>query len=533
MTTGRQRFPSPASNSSIGSIAAISSIAALGPIAAIARADARERMRRPAYLVALGAVAWLAWNAVVGNIVIRVGDYRGVYDVAWTGALVSLVATTFLTLAGFYLVKGAIERDATTGVGQILATTPLGRLPYIFGKWLSNLLVLASFLLVLALAAPAMLWLGGEVAAVSPGEVLRHLLLPLLLVALPALALVAAIALLFETLPWLAGGVGNVTYFFLWGIGLAVASQLDCDPLGLQLFMTSMQAAVTAATGTTQTGFALTLRADVADTVGTFVWPGLVWTGAMVRDRLEWIAATALVLGVATLCFDRFAERRSGHRRDDRARTFRRSPFARLARLGGALPGALGAELQLTLAERSTWWWLGLGGLWIAQLVNAPGPLLDMVLPVAWIWPLVAWSSLGGREERAATTGLVWSAAGGPLRLLFASWGAGVAIAVLMVLPALLRLGLAADWTSLTRLAIAALAVPALATACGALSRGPKLFEATYTAAWYIGPMQGASPLDWIGGLGASPGLPLALAALAAAVFTAAAVIRQHRLHTG
>jgi hypothetical protein len=491
-------------------------------------------MRRPAYLVALAAVGWLAWNAVVGNILVNVGDHRGVYDVAWAGALVTLVATTFLTLAGFYLVKGAIARDATTGVGQILATTPLGRLPYLLGKWLSNLQVLASYLLVLALGVPAMLWLGGEAGRPGLGEVLRHVAIPLLLVALPALALVAALALLFEVLPGLAGGLGNVAYFFCWGIGLALASNvLGSDPLGFQLFMPSMQQALAATTGVATTGFAITLRAGIDGELPTFVWPGLSWTAAMVGERLAWLAAAGLVLVLASLGFDRFAERRSGYRRDDRTRTFRRSPLARLAALGGMLPGAAGAELRVTLTERSTWWWLGLGGLWIAQAVTPAPALLDVVLPLAWIWTLLAWSALGAREERAATTGLVWTAPGGPQRLLLASWGAGVTIALLAGLPAILRVLLGGDTAAALRLAAATLAIPALAVACGALSRGPKLFEALYTAAWYIGPMQGSSPLDWIGGIGAPAGLPLVLTALAGAALLTAAAVRRQRLRSG
>jgi hypothetical protein len=39
----------------------------------------------------------------------------------------------FLGLFGFYLVKGSVSRDCETGVGQILATTPLSRPLYLSG----------------------------------------------------------------------------------------------------------------------------------------------------------------------------------------------------------------------------------------------------------------------------------------------------------------------------------------------------------------------------------------------------------------
>jgi len=75
---------------------------------------------------------------------IRLGDYRGVYTSAWIGVMVSMVTTCFVSLVGFYIVKNAIDRDRQTGVGQILATTPLSKSSYLLGKFLSNFAVLAS-----------------------------------------------------------------------------------------------------------------------------------------------------------------------------------------------------------------------------------------------------------------------------------------------------------------------------------------------------------------------------------------------------
>jgi hypothetical protein len=44
---------------------------------------------------------------------------------------------------GFFVIKNAVERDRRTGVGQILATTPISKLQYTLGKTLSNFAVLA------------------------------------------------------------------------------------------------------------------------------------------------------------------------------------------------------------------------------------------------------------------------------------------------------------------------------------------------------------------------------------------------------
>jgi ABC-type transport system involved in multi-copper enzyme maturation permease subunit len=177
----------------------------------LARADFLERVRRYSFLVTMGFTLYFGYLATVGRITLRLGDIRGVYNSAWIGALMALVVTTFLSLAGFYVVKNTIERDRQTRVGQILASTPMSKYLYVTGKWLSNFAVLAVVVAILAVCGIVMqLWLGED----------RHvelwkLLAPTLFLALPAMAVVAALAVFFETISWLRGGFGNVVYYFV------------------------------------------------------------------------------------------------------------------------------------------------------------------------------------------------------------------------------------------------------------------------------------------------------------------------------
>ncbi|MBU0669173.1 MAG: TonB-dependent receptor plug domain-containing protein, partial [Alphaproteobacteria bacterium] len=46
------------------------------------------------------------------------GQYRGEFNSAWVGAMMSLNATFFIGWFGFFLVKGSVARDRETGVGQ-------------------------------------------------------------------------------------------------------------------------------------------------------------------------------------------------------------------------------------------------------------------------------------------------------------------------------------------------------------------------------------------------------------------------------
>ena len=46
-----------------------------------------------------------------------IGGHRGLYNSAYLGSLMALMISPFLSLAGFYLVKNAIDRDIQNGRG--------------------------------------------------------------------------------------------------------------------------------------------------------------------------------------------------------------------------------------------------------------------------------------------------------------------------------------------------------------------------------------------------------------------------------
>ena len=180
----------------------------------LARADFLERVRRYSFLVMLGAVVFLGYQAAVGNIGVQLGDYRGEFNSAWVGSMLAIIASFFLGWFGFYLVKGSLARDRETGVGQVMATTPLTRPLYTLGKWLSNFVVLISMVVVLAIIGIAIQLFAGE----SNRFDFFTLIAPFIYIALPMLALTAALAVLFETIGFLQGGFGNMLYFFLFGL---------------------------------------------------------------------------------------------------------------------------------------------------------------------------------------------------------------------------------------------------------------------------------------------------------------------------
>ena len=265
------------------------------------RADFLERVRRYSFLLTLAAALYLAYAVAAENIRMVVGNgYRGVYNSAWVGALMSVCCSTFLSLVGFYVVKNCVQRDADTRVGRILAATPMRKSFYTVAKTISNFAVLAAMVGVLMLAAVAMQLLHAEVRQIS----LWKLWAPFLFAALPAMAITAAVAVLFETLPALRGGAGNVIYFFAWTAGLGISVSGMNDPIGLQIFYRSMHDALKKIDPSTKESFSLTIGGDRA--VRTFDWTGVDWTPHILVMRLLWVIAAVGVALLASVFFHRF-----------------------------------------------------------------------------------------------------------------------------------------------------------------------------------------------------------------------------------
>lgn len=472
----------------------------------LALADFRERTRRYSYLVTLGVIVYLGYLVNTGQLSLRMGIYRGVYNSAWLGTEMTLVITFFLGLFGFYLVKNTVERDIQTGVGQIIATTPIHRFTYLIGKWLSDFMLLGTMALILA-AAGILMQLWQHEAPLD----LWALLAPLLVVALPALALVCGVTVLFESVSWLRGSFGNLVYFCLW-MGATVmmietppGKGLLPDPLGLSVFMPSITHAVRQQLPDFTGGFSLSISPGLV--LIPFPWNGIPWSASIVLPQLMWVGwGIALVL-VGTIFFHRFDPALERPRKEKKPRKTSapgHKLFPRFDLLDRIHPThrfliTLLAEMRMLLRGRAWWWYAVAAGLALAAAVN-PTPLVRVgLLPAAWLWPVVIWSGIGSREKRCRVHQLVFSAARPLSRQLPAAWLAGVGVTALTGSGAALAYLFNSDAAGLAAWAAAVVFIPSLALALGIWSESSKLFEVVFFVWWYLGPINHQSGLDFIG----------------------------------
>ena len=508
-------------------------------ITAIARADFLERVRRYSFLLTLLFATFLGYAAATGRIMIQLGNHRGIYTSAWIGALVSLVTTCWVSLVGFYIVKGAIDRDRQTGVGQVLAATPLSKPAYALGKFLSNFAVLESMVLVLAVAAVLMQIFVRE----DPRLDVFALLSPFLVVAFPAMLLTAALAVLFETLPVLRGGVGNVLWFFVWamgGIGLPEITGISwLDPMGIRSLSNSMMQGAREHIPGYKNSFAFTIADKPVEVVQSFRWEGVPWSGTQILLRLAWCGAAIVLVLLAAAAFDRFdsagwlgrARRKATQAASGgafangavlangaaaspgvatAAREF--APRATVASIAPARLTALAAgdrtgafvrlfvaELKLAIKGLHWWWYAVAAGLLTAQAAAPVAVARQQLLGTSWMWLVLVWSGMGARETRFGTRALLFSSARILPRQLLACWLAGFVLGIVFGSVAGARILATQGVAALLPWIAGAAFLPSLALALGVWSGTSKPFEGILTAMWYIGPINRVSGIDYTG----------------------------------
>ena len=532
--------------------------ASSGAVAAQVGAEVRVRMRSVATLVALlaafaGAILWIPDPAGrASSLSWRLPDGRvqaPIYDTAYIGFAASALMAILVALGGFYLVAGSVRRDRESGVGAILAATPLSSARYLLGKFAASAAYL-SVVAVLALTAGVTAWLRFGKGPFDPFA----FFVPFLLLSLPAVAITAALALLFDVTPGLSGRWGNVAWFFVFSLllvalpmGLAGAGEGEgklrrvplVDPVGA-----ATQAYLARQTVPGAVGFStgLEIRDEPFERVP---WTGIRVTPGLAALRAGNLLVAFLPIAAAVLVFDRFDPAR---RRRRAARTGWLARFGAKARprdaaiaveTPAASPGhapvalvpaaARPSAAAAVLAETRLVWesagllrWPLLAAAIVAGFVPGKGaPAVFLLLLV----PAVA--EAAAREELSGTRALVFSQPGVPRSAVFWKTGALALFVATLGVPLVVRAAAASPARGLGALA-GLLAVAGFAAGLGFLTSGGKLFSGLYLPAWYMA-ASNAPGADFTGTLSQSPRLSVSLFYLAGAGLAVAAAAGRER----
>ncbi len=493
------------------------------------RASFLERVRRRGFLVVLLAVSLLSLAIATGRLVLRLDIYLGEYNSTWVGALVAGSTTVLLCFANFFIVKDAIQLDRRSGVGELIATTPLGKFTYLAGKTLSNFMVL--------LTIEGILFASSVLVQLVHGDTnieLLALLLPFVFIAVPAMATISTLAVLFETLPGLRSGLGNVVFVSLWfymTFRIMAYNEIWFDLPGI-LYVDSVFTAAAETMNLPFTGgFSVEGGLMVDPSAQYVLWRNVNWINEMLGWRLYWFGVALGLVIPAAFTFDRFDSSRGVtrffrwrhkpgsnrhfdlHNRDELNEAMDAQPSNKskksitsriqltpVTKISGVTHFTRALWVNLHLILKQPWWWyLVTLGLVINSLVVAVQNARTMWVPLIWLWLALTLSGIGLQESRFNTEQLVFSAPNPFLFQLFFTWSVGIILTALCGIGGL-RLALVGESDAVLAWGIAVLFIPTFALACGILSGNRRLFEGIYIAWWFIGPMGSkGTNLDFMG----------------------------------
>lgn len=488
----------------------------LNSIYHIAKADFLQRIRGNYFLIAVGVCVFLIYSfvpAIGANYsIISLGNYRGFYNSAWIGGMVA-TCIPFFALIGFYVVNYAVQRDYDTGVGQIIATTRITKIQYLFGKLFSNFSVLLLMLLVVALMTIVMFFLRGETTQLELG----HLLIPLMLLGVPAMFIVSAIAVFLDSITSLGRGAINVLYFFLF---MAVVSgsianpYLDVFSVNTALKDISESLVIVHPDWNGNSGSGLIFR-EWSDQVAVYEWDGIDWNIAIIGQRLFWMAISIFLVLIAALGFNRFDATKIRKQKTKKSKLFGKNKAAveenyipsGIKLKDAVLPKSrfsffalLKAELKMMLKGNSTLWKLITLVFYVLLAVTPIDFAYKIALPLLWFFQTLLLSGLGSREITTRCDDYIFSSPFPLLRQLPATFTAATLFMVVLALPVTIRLAIAGDFYGVAAVLIGALFIPVAAITLGIVTRGSKLFEVLFAATVYAS-FNGIPFLDLVGAM--------------------------------
>lgn len=504
-------------------------------IAAIVRADFLIRFRRPSTLVVfllLSAFAYL-WVPAPrsGRALLQVDGHRALYNSGAIGMATASIAMVFVGLFGFYVIANAVRRDIVTRCGVIAASTSMRSMEYLLGKFVGNVAFLTTFTAGFMFSSMAMLALHAE-APLQPLVFVRQYLL----LTSAAITFVSALAVLFESVPWLSGKLGDVVYFFVWMTSIGVVASQEASRAGINWgryfdftgfgFMISQTQRTL---GVTEISIGST---PVDPTQTPVIFPGLILTSDWFGPRIIATFLPLLLLPLAGLFFHRFDPIRTGRAADKGKRNWIGrlqmlfKPISRRAVVllmrparGASFFSAIWADAMLTLTLFPFAFLAIIAAAFVASIWPAA-----QALPIIFVALAVIVSDIPTRDARAATTAVIYAAPRLRERIVWWKLGSALVLALLLCAVPIFR----SAWRGLPELATLLTGiffVAATATSLGILAGNSKAFLALFLSFWYLVVNdRGASPLLDFAGFYGAPSLrtigfyiALSIAALASA----------------
>jgi len=463
----------------------------------IIKADYLQRTRSYAFLITLAVTVFMAYSFVPANdagyTTLSASGYKGVYNSAWVGYVSGIMTTVMLSFYGFMLVNSGIKKDIDTEVGMIIATTPISNFKYLLSKQLSNYLVLLSITgITFIVSIGVFFWRGNGYPFV-----LSNFILPYLFFAVPALFVVSSLAVVSEVFLGKRSLLQAIAYFFLCGICMALINVKDganhngfFDPFGLSLITKSITQHINTNYNESLKGVSFGFIFNGIKTYRLFTWEGLNWSNLFIVSRLLWVAFGFAIVYLSSLFFHRFDLKQVAS-----VKKIKKEPLiinstqlkSNAAAINwSSLPplnfdygifSFFKTELLLLVRQGNKWLWMLNAGLWIAMFLVPFSIAHVYLLPILLFLQVGRWSELVTKEKTHRIHYFAYASYKPLQRMLPAQILAGIALALILSLPILIRAVIIANGYVLLTVVNGVLLMVLVAVALGILTGGKKMFE--------------------------------------------------------
>ncbi|MEL6687029.1 MAG: hypothetical protein AAFP97_05355 [Pseudomonadota bacterium] len=382
-----------------------------------------------------------------------------------------IVAVLFTPLAYIFLRAGPTRIQPR----QVTDVVPRSRPALSFGRWLGDTSVLCGLLFILAVAGIALSYFRLPFEDTQPIETL----VATMIVAAPAMAVIAAIRNIFIMRPGLRGAGGDVAFFFVWLMGLTLSAAFFMDGTGNNAMADLFGFAAPLATGASEPVHSLAIGgAPITGRIIEFDGMAGVTHPDYLGSRLFWIMVSGLAVFGAGYLFKpgkpkRVKNRQPAHRGPAQFSSERLSPI---------LPKGRGWIVQLVanLRELAKPYWLlaligaaGFAGLFL-PLRGMVGPALALLL----IFPMTLY---GARWREKSTDAWLGTLPTHTLPRVVVRLLAAILFAVIALLPSILTLQ-AGQWGDILAIGMG---IPIIALGLGYLTRGPVAARLALLILWY------------------------------------------------
>jgi len=484
----------------------------MGAFYKIIISDYKQRTRSYAFLVTLAISLYAAYSFVpapnAAYTTVRIGNYLGVQNAAWIGYVTAMMTSVFLSWIGFYLVSSGIKKDIDTGVGAIVATTPISNFNYLLAKTWSNFLVLLSIIACVFLMSITLFFLR---SGAYPFQVTQFIL-PYLLVTIPSVFFTAALAVVAEVFLHRYTILMNIVYFFFFCALLSwqITVPSSFDVIGNKTVTTAMQQAVFQQYHEHGQMVSMGFIFGAKTHFHYFVFNGIQWTGQIIISRIIFVCFGFLLVFISSTFFHRFEiEQKSKEKKKTKSaeiipaakplRDIKLSALPPITPAYGILP-FIRTELLMLVRKGPRWLWLiNLGGMVALSLA----PLTEahqLVLPVLWFLQVGRWSDLATKEKTNRVHYFTYASYKPLSRLLFSQIIAGILMALALASPLLVRYMIGLQFLPILGIIMGGMFIVFFAVALGILSGGKKLFEILFFLFTYAN-VERVPFLDYYGGM--------------------------------